>query len=147
MRSALVLVTALLASSCSGGGGGSQGISGDESHSHNISPAYNVRVNALDSGGEPVDISTVYWGWGTRDFPEGGGGTSCNALDADLTCMHLDLGFEAQGDIWVAAFSPLPSVENCHYNVSGDVRIEADPTVEQSLTLRLLEVNETCFPQ
>lgn len=106
---------------------------------------FNVRVFGVDAEGNAVDLASLYWGFGTFEFPEGRTSIFCNAEDFNEGCTSLDIGFEAQGGIWIEALSPLPGTDpQCVFWLSGESQINADPSQRQVVTIVVEKPNGIC---
>ena len=110
------------------------------------SPAsFNVRVFGVDEEGSPVELVFLTWGYGTPQSPEGTTEVLCGTVENEETCTALDVGFEAQGEIWIRAVSPLPSSDPfCFYSISGESRMIATPNQPQNVIIILDQFSGIC---
>jgi hypothetical protein len=118
------------------------------SHSSDSAANFNVRVFAVDGEGKEVELGSLYWGFGSPESPEGTTEILCGTIEDPQTCSYLDIGFEAQGLIWLWAISPVPNLNpdsTCFLDISGRMVIDADPSQQQSVTIVLDEPGGGCF--
>ena len=106
---------------------------------------FNVRVFGVDEEGNAVELALLTWGYGTHQSPEGTTEVLCGTVENEQTCAALDVGFEAQGEIWIRAVSPLPSSDPfCFYSISGESRMIAAPGRAQNMTIVLDQSSGIC---
>lgn len=106
---------------------------------------YNVRVSGTDTDGRAVGLLFLNWGYGDAYTPEGTTEVLCDPTNLDRTCEALDIGFEAQGRIWIQALSPQKSDDpECSFWIEGAASFNAQPSDQQLLNIQLTEFGGVC---
>jgi len=108
------------------------------SDDNNDGATFNIRVSAVDGNGANVDLAYLVWGYGTSESPEGRVLMFCDGDNFNQACDSLDIGFEAQGEIWIEALSPLPGDDpECVLGYTGGTRIDANPSEAQRVIVTI----------